>query len=169
MIRKFFLGLFADPRKDLAKIKSFLKSFHTEVSSVGQIDDPLLGLIKLYDAASKFEDMDLTSGLIKKFKGINLGQLTSCIETLETLQVSVKALGRDMKGKNRTVNGQTVTADCIYLPAISGSPVAMQLSHWINESKRNVAVENQAKNLILLHGRDILQAIEFLQRSSLTL
>ncbi len=161
MIKEFLFSLFVDPTKDLTKLKFILKRLHDDVYSIGEITDPVIGVVRLYNVVSRFEDDQLIAPLISKFKSSSYGQHSATIEMLEKLDLSAKALGRDLNGKNRTVAGQIVTPDDIYLSHNTNAK-ALPLSSWTSKEGRSTLVENEALCLIKLNGKDIVSATEYL-------
>jgi len=142
--------------------------------------DPLVGMVMFLNAVSRMQDRGMVAALCNHFSRIG-DRHRDVRDALHTLHLHIIHAGRDQFGMNRTVKGQTVTAQDVYNRDEYGlhtkpfsywlqQPIELrdgQLTHPAapNKSPRQI-VTDQARQFIQDHGGPIRRSIQALYQEA---
>lgn len=120
-MKTLFFFLFTRPKSELKKLMPELREFANVIYRASRLES-LDGIVTFFDQVSVWHDRsDEISSIIEKFKRANYGQqYNQIIENLSTLEAHFYNAGREQFGWNRTMSGEKVTEEKVYLGNIFG-------------------------------------------------
>ncbi len=117
----FFTNLFFGSRKTIENIQPKLQKLEEEIKKIDAMENKVEAIVHLFQVISPIQDAGGFSQEIFKLKKRNRrGKLSSQIEALGILQVHFCNAGRSEFGINRTIKGEEVTAEKVFLGNVFG-------------------------------------------------
>ena len=138
MIRKRLKALFLRPQRKLVAILPQLKQLREGLTRVSyqMRQEPLEQIVHFFNLTSPWHDRGL-GDIIAAFEGVNYGQFGDIVHELRRLQGHFENAGRSLYGMNRTMYGERVTAEKVFLGNIYGLRTR-PIPHWQEASARTL-------------------------------
>lgn len=130
-VQKFMVDRIRSPRTKLASLMGELNQLSSSLAKITTIDDKLSAIVMFFDTVSKWHDRSgELSALIAEFEQSNFrGQYNEVLEKLRVLRQHIQNAGRSTYGWNRTIPGQRVTDEHVFLGNVFGL-FTLTVSYW---------------------------------------
>lgn len=123
-------------KKTLKRIQPRILNLEQEIRTIGAMENKVEAIVRLFQIISPLEDEGGFNKEIGALKKRNWrGRFNTQIQALEVLQRHITNAGRDLYGLNRTVKGEEITPEKVFLGDVFGlwtKPAA----HWLAEKPR---------------------------------
>lgn len=149
----------------IKKEREVLLNLKKELQKLETMPNKIEAIVKLFQIVSPMNDSNNFNDLLKSLEKRNYGQLTKKIVAFKSLLSHLNKTDRDSFGMNRTLRGQAVANENIFLGNVYG--VWMKpASYWLEESKRPSEalkiIHNQAKNFVESHAPKMIMNINII-------
>lgn len=123
-------------KKVFKKIQPRIQNLEAEIRTIGAMENKVEAIVRLFQIISPLEDEGGFNKEIGALKKRNWrGRFDTQIQALEVLQKHINNAGRDQSGFNRTIKGQDVTPNNVYLGDVFGL-WAMSADYWLAERSK---------------------------------
>lgn len=117
---KFLRSIFLNKKLALDSVMMDLLMLKEELLQVEKMDDKLDAIVRFFQLTSAWHDRGLCSE-IRRFEISNFnGKFAKELGVLNKLSSALSSSGRSRFGMNRTVYGEEVTDECVFLGDICG-------------------------------------------------
>lgn len=132
----FFSGLFFSSKKTIEKIQPQLQSLEEEIKAIEAMENKVEAIVRLFQVISPIQDAGGFSQEIFDLKKHNRdGKFNGQIEALGILQKHFRNAGRSEYGMNRTVKGEEVTNEKVFLGNVFGV-WTKTAAYWLSEKSK---------------------------------
>lgn len=129
----FFSSLFFNSKKTIEKINPQLESLEAEMKKIEAMENRVEAIIRLFQVISPIQDAGGFSQEIFDLKKHNRnGKFDDQIEALEVLQAHFYNAGRSKYGINRTVKGEEITKEKVFLGNVFGL-LTKTAAYWLSQ------------------------------------
>ena len=129
-------SLFLGSKKIIERIQPRIQVLEKEIQKISTMNNKVEAIVRLFQVISPIQDAGgFGQEILDLEKRNRNGKLNAQIEALEALQAHFHNAGRCEYGFNRTVKGEVVTAEKVFLGNVFGlwtKPAA----YWLGEKER---------------------------------
>jgi len=127
----FFSGLFlSSSQKNLYK----LEILEAEIRKIEKMENKVESIVRLFQIISPYQDAGgFIQDIINLKKQNQGGKFSSQIRALQILQMHIENAGRDKNGYNRTVKGERVTEEKVFLGDVRRGLSINAAAYWLRE------------------------------------